>query len=151
VLECHKTTEKEKSIICEWKYDDEYAIYNSIPYEKQVEMCRGFANPKNNYFSFCDETTLIGYINLIEKDSEVILGIGVNPICCDQGYGKKICKKACSLSHQLYPGKPISLEVRTWNLRAVRCYEHAGFRIIGEPVRKVTPIGEGVFFHMVME
>ena len=37
MLECHNTTEDEKRIICEWKYDGEYAIYNSIPYEKQVE------------------------------------------------------------------------------------------------------------------
>lgn len=85
MLECHKTTEDEKRIICEWKYDGEYAIYNSIPYEKQVETQRGFANPKNNFYSFCDGATLVGYINLIEKDSEVIFGIGVNPAYCNQG------------------------------------------------------------------
>ncbi len=94
MLECHKTTEDEKRIICEWKYDGEYAIYNSIPYEKQVETQRGFANPKNNYYSFCDGATLVGYINLIEKDSEVIFGIGVNPAYCNQGFGKKICRQA---------------------------------------------------------
>ena len=54
MLECHKTTEDEKRINCEWKYDGEYAIYNSIPYEKQVETQRGFANPKNNFYSFCE-------------------------------------------------------------------------------------------------
>ena len=26
MLECHKTTEDEKRIICEWKYDGEYAM-----------------------------------------------------------------------------------------------------------------------------
>ena len=59
MLECHKTTEDEKRIICEWKYDGEYAIYNSIPYEKQVETQRGFANPKNNYYdvSYVCETS----------------------------------------------------------------------------------------------
>ena len=43
------------------------------------------------------------------------------------------------------------LEVRTWNTRAVKCYEKAGFRIQGEPIRQATPIGEGVFYHMVYE
>ena len=37
------------------------------------------------------------------------------------------------LSQRLYPGKPMYLEVRTWNTRAVRCYEKAGFRVVFEP------------------
>ena len=40
---------------------------------------------------------------------------------------------------------------RTWNTRAVRCYEKAGFRVVGEPVKRVTLSGEGTFYHMVRE
>ena len=83
--------------------------------------------------------------------SYVFFGIGVNPALCDQGYGQMISKKACKLSHQLFPGKPVFLEVRTWNIRAVRCYEKAGFRIVGEPIKRITPIGEGLFFHMIAD
>ncbi len=148
MLEFHKTTEDEKYIICDWKYDGDYAIYNNPSYEEQIKNHQGFANPRNNFYSFLDGTKLIGYINLIEEDSGVFFGIGVNPVFCDQGYGQRISKSACKLSHQLYPGKPIYLEVRTWNTRAVKCYEKAGFRIIGDPIKRTTPIGEGMFFHM---
>ena len=55
------------------------------------------------------------------------------------------------LSQRLYPGKPMYLEVRTWNTRAVRCYEKAGFRVVGKPVKRVTLSGEGTFYHMVRE
>ena len=55
------------------------------------------------------------------------------------------------LSQRLYPGKPMYLEVRTWNTRAVRCYEKAGFRVVGEPVNRVTLSGEGTFYHMVRQ
>ena len=55
------------------------------------------------------------------------------------------------LSQRLYPGKPMYLEVRTWNTRAVRCYEKAGFRVVGEPVKRVTLSGEGTFYHMVRQ
>lgn len=151
LLEFHKTTEEEKYIICAWKYDGDYAIYNNPSYEEQIKYHRGFANSKNNFYSFLDGTKLIGYINLIEEDSEVFFGIGVNPIFCDQGYGQRISQSACKLSHQLYPGKPIYLEVRTWNIRAVKCYEKAGFRIIGDPIKQTTPIGEGMFFRMVSD
>ena len=43
------------------------------------------------------------------------------------------------------------LEVRTWNRRAVRCYEKAGFRIVGEPIRRTTSAGDGIFYHMVKD
>ena len=53
VLVFHETTEEEKYAICEWKYDDEYAIYNSTPYEEQVAAKRGFANSKNSQVQIC--------------------------------------------------------------------------------------------------
>lgn len=151
MLAFHKTTEEEKHAICEWKYEGDYAIYNNASYEEQVRTHRGFADPKNNFYSFCSGTALIGYINLIEEESAVRFGIGVNPAFCGQGYGRAITEKACELAHELYPGKPVCLEVRTWNTRAVRCYEKAGFRIVGEPILKTTPIGEGLFFHMTAD
>ncbi len=151
MLEYHQSTEEEKRAICEWKYQDEYAIYNRPPYEEQAAAKRGFANPVNCFYSFRDGKKLIGYINLVEKETEVFFGIGVKPDCCNQGYGQAITKMACGLSHRLYPGKPLYLEVRTWNTRAVKCYEKAGFRIAGEPVARTTPIGEGTFYRMVAD
>lgn len=151
MLEWHKTTEDEKYRICAWKYDGEYAIYNNPPYEEQIKKHRGFANPKNNFYSFSDGKELIGYINLVEEETEVFFGIGINPSLCNRGYGQRISRSACELSRQLYPGKPIYLEVRTWNTRAVRCYEKAGFHIVGDPVIQTTPIGEGTFYRMIAD
>ena len=151
MLAFHKTTEEEKYTICEWKYDGDYATYNNPSYKEQKRMHRGFANPRNNFYSFFDGDCLVGYINLVEEEATVFFGIGVNPAFCNQGYGQLIARKARDLSLQLYPGKPIYLEVRTWNMRAVRCYEKAGFHIAGDPIRRTTPIGEGLFFHMVAD
>lgn len=151
MLAFHKTTEEEKDMICGWKYDGDYAVYNIPPYEEQIRMHRGFANPKNNFYSFSDGDCLVGYINLKEEETAVFFGIGVHPAFCNQGYGQLITEKARELSHQLYPGKPICLEVRTWNMRAVRCYEKAGFHIAGDPIRRTTPVGEGLFFRMTAE
>ena len=149
MLQFHRTTEEEKYAICEWRYDGDCAIYDLPPYEEQLRSCRGLADPKNHYYSFWDGTRLIGYIRLTEEETAVLFGIGVDPAFCGRGYGQEICRKACEMSHRLYPGKPICLEVRTWNERAIRCYEKAGFRIEGEPVRKTTPIGEGLFYRMI--
>ena len=58
---------------------------------------------------------------------------------------------ACALSRRLFPGKPLYLEVRTWNTRAVRCYQKAGFRIDVEPIRQTTSLGEGLFYRLVAQ
>ena len=151
MLTYHKTTEEEKYTICGWKYEAAYSIYNNPPYAEQLMLHRGFANPKNSFYSFYDADKLVGYINLVEEDTEVFFGIGVAPTFCNRGYGQEICRLSRALSRQLYPEKPLYLEVRTWNLRAVRCYEKAGFRIAGEAIKKITPIGEGTFYRMTAD
>lgn len=151
MLACHPTTEEEKILITEWKYEGEYSVYNAEPYEEQKKKGFGFANPQNHFYSFYDEKKLIGFINLYEEKTEVFFGIGVKPEECGKGYGSQMTETACKISRRIFPGKPLYLEVRTWNQRAVRCYEKAGFHIAGEPIRQTTSAGEGVFYHMILE
>ena len=149
MLTCHQTMEEEKYFITEWKYPGDYSVYNAEPYELQKKKGFGFANPQNHLYSFYDEKTLIGFVNLYEEETEVFFGIGVKPDECGKGYGRQMTEIACGISRSVFPGKPLYLEVRTWNSRAVRCYEKAGFHIVGEPIRQTTSAGEGVFYHMV--
>ena len=94
---------------------------------------------------------MVGFINLREVDDYVHFGIGVVPDLCGQGYGQQIASMACELASEIYPEKEVCLEVRTWNKRAIRCYEKAGFRIVGEPITKTTPIGTGQFYKMMYD
>lgn len=151
MLTYHQTTEHEKYEINDWKYSGDYAIYNNPPYEDQKKTGRGFANTANHFYSFYDNAALVGFINLSDEGSEVFFGIGANPEYCDKGYGQQMTQTAWKISQQLFPGKPVYLEVRTWNKRAVRCYEKAGFHIIGDPIHQATSAGDGVFYHMIRE
>lgn len=151
MLTYHQTTEAEKYRITAWEYEGEYAIYNATPYAEQKKKGFGFANPLNHFYSFYAGEELVGFINLYEEKTEVFFGIGVAPAHCGKGYGRQMTEIACTLSRRLFPGKPLYLEVRTWNTRAVRCYQKAGFRIVGEPLRQTTFLGEGLFYRMVAQ
>ena len=135
MLTYHKTTEEEKEIITAWQYAGQYAIYNTTPYAEQKKQGVGFANPKNNFYSFFDHDTLVGFINLYEEPTEVFFGIGVRPDACGRGYGQQMTKAACDLSGRLFPGKPLYLEVRTWNARAVRVSASQASRFARRPRR----------------
>ena len=143
-------TEDEKKQLCSWKYPDEYSIYNLEPYEELIEKKSGFANPDNqqNFYSFYDNDVLVGYINLIERQNKFSLGIAVKPDLCSKGYGQRMLKIAVSIA-QSKADKPVGLQVRSWNKRAINCYKKAEFEIDGEEYLLNTPLGEGYFYRMI--
>lgn len=85
-LSYHPIREDEKQAICEWVYDGEYSIYNLPSYEEMKEKNMGFANPQKekNFYTYFDNNTLVGFTNILEEETEVFIGIGVNPNCLQQ-------------------------------------------------------------------
>ena len=144
-------TEEDKQQICAWEYTGEYKIYDLPSYDMMKAQKKGFMKPENekNYFAFLDGDVLVGFVNISEEDTEVFIGIGVNPVLCGKHYGRRMLEEAYHISKRLYPKKPLYLEVRTWNMRAVMCYKNAGFHIDGEQHELTTGIGTGTFFRMV--
>lgn len=151
MLISHTLTETEKKIICDWKYEGEYELYNMPSYEEMHKKQAGFCNPKNEskFKAYYDENVFVGFTNAHEEETEVFIGIGVSPDCCSKGYGQKMLRMLCEECKMKYPSKPLYLEVRTWNKRAVTCYEKAGFVISGEAYELETGLGKGMFYKMV--
>ena len=150
MLTCHPMTEDEKFLICDWRYTGEYALYNTPSYEEELRKKTGFAHPGFIGYSFYDDGALVGFTCLWEEETSVMIGIGVAPEACGQGYGQQMLKMTCEISKKRFPANPLYLEVRTWNARAVACYAKAGFVIDGEPFTQKTGLGEGVFYRMVL-
>lgn len=78
------------------------------------------------------------------------MGIGVKPEYCGVGIGKQIIKMALDECSKRYENKPIILEVRSWNKRAIKCYESQGFKIV-KIKKQETYAGFGEFFVMKYE
>lgn len=90
MLRYHIMTEPEKRQVCAWQYDGEYAAYNLPDYTEMQKRQMGFCNPdrRKNFYSYCDDTRLVGFTNLLEEETEVFVGIGVSPQLCNKGYGR---------------------------------------------------------------
>ena len=150
-LKYHILTDSEKREICSWTYYGDYAVYNLPSYEVMKEKQIGFFNPahEQNYRAFYDGDCRVGFVNIKEEETRVFIGIGVKPELCSRGYGQHILHDTYQISKELYPDKTLYLEVRTWNERAVRCYQKSGFEIVGEPFEQRTGRGVGTFYRMV--
>lgn len=141
-------TEADRKEISAWRYPGEYAVYNLPPMEEARRARRGLFNPESRFFGWVEDGGLAGYVNLRKTEEAVLLGIGVRPDRCGQGLGRRMLRQAVMLCEGLYPGLPPALEVRAWNLRAIRCYKAAGFHAVGGPFRKTAPGGEDSFVRM---
>ena len=152
-MEIGTLDERDKREICAWHYPGEYAVYDLPPYEELSREKQGFCDPDRagDYLAFREGGTLLGYVHLKEKEETVVIGIGLRPEECGKGRGGELLTVACAVARERFPGKELSLVVRTWNTRAVKCYEKAGFHIVGEAFELTTPAGVGEFYKMVKE
>lgn len=144
-------TDDDKREVCNWKYSGEYEIYNMPTYDEMVEKEFAFLNPKrqNNYNTYFDKETCVGFTNVLEEEKEIFIGIGVAPNYCEQGYGQAMLNIIIEKCRKLYPNKPHYLKVRSWNKRAITCYQKAGFVIDGDEFVQETSIGVGTFYRMI--
>lgn len=149
-LSHHPLTEEEKRELCSWNYEGVYSLYNLPSYEEMKAKQMGFLNPdlEQNYRAYYHKDLLVGFTNMLEKESEALIGIGVKPDLCGNGYGQSILAEAYAIAKKRFPHKPLCLEVRTWNQRAIRCYQKAGFQVEGRPYERETAIGSGTFCRM---
>ena len=106
---------------------------------------------RKRYIGYINEDEeLVGFVNLLDEGDTVFFGIGIKPKYCNKGIGKVITKMALIESQNRFPNKPVILEVRTWNKRAVNCYKSQGFEIV-EIKQQQTYIGFGEFYIMRYE
>ena len=146
-----KLSEEQAKELTSWHYPEEYSIYNLPSWEIIVQKNYSLADSikREKYIGYMNDAgELVGFVNLsLTKEDTVFFGIGVNPKYCDMGVGKTITKMALIESQKRFPNKPVVLEVRTWNKRAINCYKSQGFEIIGTTQHE-TYAGEGEFYIM---
>ncbi|MCM0648896.1 GNAT family N-acetyltransferase [Clostridium swellfunianum] len=152
-LTAEKLSEEQAKEISSWKYTGEYSIYNLPSWEKMIEENYSLTDnvKRDRFVGYMNDTgELVGFVNLLDEGDTVFFGIGIKPDYCSKGIGKMITKMALIESQNRFPNKPVILEVRTWNKRAVNCYESQGFEII-ETKQQKTHIGFGEFYVMRYE
>ncbi|MDU4884929.1 GNAT family N-acetyltransferase [uncultured Clostridium sp.] len=132
-LTAHKLSEEQVKEISNWKYTGEYSIYNLPSWDKMIQENYSLTDnvKRERYIGYINEDgELVGFVNLLDEGDTVFFGIGIKPNYCSKGIGKVITKMALIESQNRFPNKPVILEVRTWNKRAVNCYKSQGFEIV---------------------
>lgn len=144
-------TEEYAIEMCKWKYHGEYSVYNIPSREIITQEKRDISNQKervNQFYAFTDENRILcGVIRIQDKKDWLKLGLGLKPELCGLGLGDEFIKHILNLCKELHPNKKIVLDVRTFNIRAIKCYQKAGFKIV-DTIKLITPTGMDDFVKM---
>ncbi|WP_211749653.1 GNAT family protein [Paenibacillus sp. Marseille-Q4541] len=149
-------TEEQAAEISTWQYDPPYNIYGWLPWDQMKALEIEFGDPNiraRQYLSVLieqDEPVLCGFAQLFPMEGVTRLGLGMRPSLCGNGHGTAFVSSIVHEAKQRNPGHIIDLEVLTWNTRAIRAYEKAGF-IIDDTYERLTPDGSKLFHCMIYE
>lgn len=140
--------------ICEWHYDPPYDLYRWPSWETMQKDEIEFGDPVLRRMQYAavvnQEQELIGFAQFFPIVGVTRLGLGLHPALCGRGIGVHFIRLLIREASRRAPQNRIDLEVLTWNTRAVRAYERAGFVIDDTYVRQ-TPEGPAEFHCMVYQ
>lgn len=143
-------SENDAKEICHWKYDGEYAVYNFSDWDIVVQNGWDLADKQKreaDFLAVLHDRQLIAYGRVTKSEDKAFIGLGLAPSLCGKGIGKDVMRLLIAESNRKFPDCPVVLEVRSFNKRAIKCYENIGFEIKDKYIKN-TFAGDAEFYYM---
>lgn len=110
-----------------WRYEGEYAFYDMTADPEDYEEIVSPEKRGERYFSVFNEGVLTGFFCVEREGSNIELGLGLRPDLTGQGRGKHFLDEILHYVRENYDFDKICLDVASFNERAIKVYEWAGF------------------------
>jgi RimJ/RimL family protein N-acetyltransferase len=125
-----------------WRYDGPYAVYN-MGGDGAAEPDEELMDRRSPFFAVRDARgELVGFFNagtsaqvwgsadpgLYAGDRTLVVGLGLRPDLTGQGLGLAFVEACLAFARAQFAPRRFRLYVLTFNERAIRVYERAGFR-----------------------
>lgn len=146
-----------------WRYVGPYATYNMDAADTSSDAIEAeMLDPRSPWFAVRDESgELMGFFaygtaaelggystpHLFDNDGLVTVGLGMRPDMTGKGEGLRFVNAGLNFARQRFAPRVFRLYVMSWNHRAVRVYERAGFQQVGIVTQRIST-GEREFIEM---
>jgi RimJ/RimL family protein N-acetyltransferase len=136
-------TEPDARLVSAWRYPQPYSAYNGDPNNPAVIAY--LIDPGNQiytaidendqvvgFFSFGRDAQVPGGLDLVEQADPTTLdvGLGMRPDLTGRGLGREFLESGLAFARQTFAPARFRLAVLSWNERAIRVYERAGFQLV---------------------
>ena len=143
--------DEEANRISRWHYDPPYDFYDATSDPDDLRELLDPKRRKDAYFSVFDESgVLVGFFQFEREGTTVDVGLGMRPDLTGQGLGVGYLLAGLEFARERFSPKSFTLSVATFNERAIRVYEQAGFRR-NTLYKHYTSGGEHLFLSMARE
>lgn len=136
--------------ISQWHYDGPYSFYDVASDPDDLAELLDAEARADSYWTVTDEQgALVGFFSLHVEGNVVEIGLGMRPDLTGKGNGLLFLQSGVKFMMNKYQPSAIILHVATFNQRAIRVYEKAGFATVQRLMRE-TNGGQHEFVKMVM-
>jgi [ribosomal protein S18]-alanine N-acetyltransferase len=131
-VELRPTGQAEAVAIAHWRYEPPYSFYDATADPDDLALLLGEETREGRHFSAFDENNeLVGFFSFIVEGDDVVVGLGLRPDLTGHGLGLAFVEAGLAFARERFNPSRFRLSVATFNERAIRVYERAGF----EPLR----------------
>jgi [ribosomal protein S18]-alanine N-acetyltransferase len=121
-------TDEDACEISRWHYEPPYDFYDATSDQGDLEELLDAERRQGVYFSaFDEEGSLVGFFQFESKDETVDVGLGLRPDFTGRGLGVEYVLAGLEFARERFSPERFTLSVTTFNERAIRVYERAGF------------------------
>ncbi|MFS0785450.1 GNAT family protein [Shouchella sp. 1P09AA] len=116
-----------ENIASSWHYEGIYSFYDM---EADEEDLAAFLNPQergDHYYMVKKRKEEVGFFYFNHKDEAVEVGLGMKPERTGEGGGLSFLRAGMNFARMKYEPKELNLAVATFNSRAIKVYQQAGF------------------------
>lgn len=150
-MEITQLTQANAQIIADdWHYDGPYAFYDLGADPEDYQEMITPAQRGDHYYQMLTATgELYGYF-VAEPTAEagvVDVGLGMHPNITGQGHAQQFLAEIITFLRTHYEVKTLIFDVASFNIRAQKAYERAGFRVAREH-EQATNGGHYLFIEM---
>ena len=137
-------TEPQARAVARWRYPSPYDCYDFPPWEQMADEGWAICDPCTRVAQFRalrleptpgDATApapdLAGYVRFRPVEGSIALHLGMRPDLCGRGLGRTFLELVVPEARRRAAGRPVVLDVRRFNTRAIRLYRHVGFALVG--------------------
>jgi [ribosomal protein S18]-alanine N-acetyltransferase len=128
-LHFEQTSQEDAEAIAEWRYPEPYSFYN---WTADPDDLRELLDPSlrgEAYWAVKDEAgELVGHFSFKPKDERTVeIGLGLRPDLTGRGLGGAFLAAGLEFARTRFAPARFVLSVATFNERAIKVYERAGF------------------------
>lgn len=136
---CTLLNEKDARAVCSWRYEGQYAVYNMGNIEDAVREMLDRRSPHYavrdergelvGFYAFGSSATVEGNVEpgLYVENNAIFIGLGMRPDLMGKGMGLEFITAELDFAREQFAPDCFRLYVLSFNKRAIRAYEKAGF------------------------